>query len=198
MTGKGSTRTDAGVTRRSSRGRASAGSPPAWRTPTRARPLRWSGDRQVGDHVPADRGYHPDHGWAQVDGDGRRSGSPGTPRTLGDVLSVWLPAVGSPLVAGEPYGEVESIKTLSDLVAPLAGEVVEVDAGLAASAGAAGQSRALRARVACPGAGAGPPGALIDADAYRTLVGPRRDGWSDTVEVTPERPDGLTGPAPAG
>lgn len=130
----------------------------------------------AGDHVPADRGYHVEHGWAQVGGDSATVGITWYAQDqLGDVLSVWAPDVGAVLVAGEPYGEVESIKSLSDLVAPVSGEVTEVNPGLSSAADLVnrdpfGAGWIAKVRLT------GPTGALLDAAAYRALVDPEATG----------------------
>lgn len=81
---------------------------------------------------PADVRYTDQHEWARLDGDQVTVGitSYATDQ-LGDVVFVELPAVGRKVEAGKPFGVVEAVKTVSDLYAPVAGEVVEVNAALA-------------------------------------------------------------------
>jgi glycine cleavage system H protein len=83
-------------------------------------------------NVPEDRRYTKDHEWALVE-DGRvRIGITDYAQdALGDVVFVQLPDVGAVLEAGGPCSEVESTKSVSDVYAPIAGRVVEVNAELA-------------------------------------------------------------------
>jgi glycine cleavage system H protein len=80
---------------------------------------------------PQDLRYSKDHEWIRVDGE---RGSVGitdyAQKQLGDVVFVELPAVGRALKAGESFGTVESVKAVSELYSPVAGEVVEVNAAL--------------------------------------------------------------------
>lgn len=81
---------------------------------------------------PEDVRYTAEHEWARLDNGVVTVGitSYATDQ-LGDVVFVELPEVGKHLEAMKPFGVVEAVKTVSDLYAPLAGEVVEVNAALA-------------------------------------------------------------------
>jgi len=82
--------------------------------------------------VPQDRRYTKDHEWALPDGDRVRIGiTHYAQEALGDVVFVQLPDVGAVVTAGGTCGEVESTKSVSDVYAPVAGTVVEVNAELA-------------------------------------------------------------------
>jgi glycine cleavage system H protein len=82
--------------------------------------------------VPADLGYTKDHEWVRVEGDHATVGvTDFAAQQLGDVVFVDLPAVGRSLEQFATFGVVESVKAVSDLFAPVAGEVVEVNAALA-------------------------------------------------------------------
>jgi glycine cleavage system H protein len=90
---------------------------------------------------------------------------------LGDVVFVELPTVGRKLAAGEAAAVVESVKTASDIYAPVAGEVIETNAALldapeAINTGAYGDGWLFRLRVADAGAWA----ALLDAAGYRAVA----------------------------
>jgi glycine cleavage system H protein len=90
---------------------------------------------------------------------------------LGDVVFVELPAVGRKVAAGEAAAVVESVKTASDIYAPIAGEVIEtngalLDAPEAINASAYGDGWLFRLRVADAGAWA----TLLDAAGYRTVA----------------------------
>jgi glycine cleavage system H protein len=81
---------------------------------------------------PQDRRYTREHEWVQVEGDRARVGiTDYAQKQLGDVVYVELPEVGRALQAQEAFGTVESVKAVSELFAPLGGEVVEVNAALA-------------------------------------------------------------------
>ena len=80
------------------------------------------------ESYPDDRLYHPAHDWAQIEGDQATFGITWHAQDqLGDVVFFNPPEVGDTITAGGSYGEVESVKAVSDLVAPLDGEVVEVN-----------------------------------------------------------------------
>jgi glycine cleavage system H protein len=81
--------------------------------------------------VPAQLHYTPEHEWVSVDGDTATVGiTDYAAQQLGDVVYVSLPAVGASVTAGEPCGEVESVKSVSDLYSPVDGEVTEVNEDL--------------------------------------------------------------------
>lgn len=76
--------------------------------------------------VPDDRQYTREHEWARSDGDKLVVGITDYAQDqLGDVVFVQLPDVGSEVKAGEPLGEVESTKSVSDVYSPAGGKVVE-------------------------------------------------------------------------
>jgi glycine cleavage system H protein len=78
--------------------------------------------------VPDDRRYLESHEWAATDGDTAQIGvSDFAQDELGDVVFVELPAVGDTVTAGDSFGVVESIKAVSDLYAPVSGEVAAVN-----------------------------------------------------------------------
>ena len=90
---------------------------------------------------PADVRYTPEHEWARREGDHIAVGITSyATEQLGDVVFVELPAVGKQLDAMKPFGVVEAVKTVSDLFAPLAGEVVAVNEALAANPALVNQS----------------------------------------------------------
>jgi glycine cleavage system H protein len=81
---------------------------------------------------PDDLRYHPDHDWARVDDDVATFGITWFAQdALGEVVFFDPPEVGSSVTAGEYYAEVESVKAVSDVIAPLSGEIVEVNTALA-------------------------------------------------------------------
>jgi glycine cleavage system H protein len=90
---------------------------------------------------PDDLRYTAEHEWARIDGDVVTVGitSYATDQ-LGDVVFVELPDVGRKLEAMKPFGVVEAVKTVSDLYAPVGGEVVEVNGALADNPAVVNQS----------------------------------------------------------
>ena len=122
--------------------------------------------------VPADLRYTKEHEWVRVEGDEAIVGiTQYAADQLGDIVFVELPQVGRVLGQHETFGVVESVKAVSDLFAPIAGEVV---AGNAALEGAPellntdpyGEGWMLRVRLADPAQ----VGELLDAGAYEQLV----------------------------
>ena len=84
--------------------------------------------------VPTDLQYTRDHEWVRLDGDVATVGiTQYAADQLGDIVFVELPDVGRDLDAAKAFGVVESVKAVSDLYAPVAGEVVETNDGLAGS-----------------------------------------------------------------
>jgi len=81
--------------------------------------------------IPADLHYTPEHEWISVEGSVATVGiTEYAAQQLGDVVYVSLPSVGSAVTGGEPCGEVESVKSVSDLYSPVDGEVTEVNTEL--------------------------------------------------------------------
>jgi glycine cleavage system H protein len=82
--------------------------------------------------VPAELKYTREHEWARIEGDRARIGITAfAQEQLGDVVFVELPKVGARLTARQTFGVVESVKAVSDLFAPVSGQVVEANAALA-------------------------------------------------------------------
>jgi glycine cleavage system H protein len=80
---------------------------------------------------PSDRVYSKEHEWVIVDGDVATIGiSHFAQDQLGEVVYVDLPAEGDALTAGDSFGEIESVKSVSELFAPISGEIVEVNSAL--------------------------------------------------------------------
>jgi len=80
---------------------------------------------------PDDLLYHAEHDWVRLEGETATFGITWFAQdALGEVVFFDPPDVGSTVTAGEPYAEVESVKAVSDVIAPLSGEIVEVNAAL--------------------------------------------------------------------
>jgi len=77
---------------------------------------------------PEDLLYHPEHDWARIDGDEAVLGVTWFAQdALGELVHYEPPAVGATISKDASYGEVESVKAVSDLISPLSGEVLEVN-----------------------------------------------------------------------
>jgi glycine cleavage system H protein len=122
--------------------------------------------------VPGDLRYTKDHEWVRIDGDHATVGvTDFAAQQLGDVVFVDLPAVGRAVEQFATFGVVESVKAVSDLFAPLGGEVVEVNSGLAdhpelVNSDPFGEGWLIRLRVADPAQA----GELLDPAGYERLV----------------------------
>jgi len=122
--------------------------------------------------VPADLRYTKDHEWVRIDGDTATIGVTEFAATqLGDVVFVDLPAAGKSVEQFATFGVVESVKAVSDLYAPLSGEVVEVNGNLAGNpelvnSDPFGDGWMIRVRIGDAGQVAG----LLDAGAYERLT----------------------------
>jgi len=81
--------------------------------------------------IPADLKYTKEHEWVRIDGDTATLGiSDHAQEALGDIVFVELPEIGRTIDAGEAYAVVESVKAVSDVYAPVSGEVIEVNEAL--------------------------------------------------------------------
>jgi len=83
-------------------------------------------------NYPAELKYSKSHEWVKMEGDVAVIGiSDFAQDALGDVVFVNLPSVGDAVTAGAAFGDVESVKAVSDLVSPVSGKIVEVNEALA-------------------------------------------------------------------
>ncbi|MFS0822114.1 glycine cleavage system protein GcvH [Bacillus sp. 1P02SD] len=81
--------------------------------------------------TPKDLRYSEEHEWVKVEGEKVRIGITDFAQSeLGDIVFVELPEVGDEIQADEPFGSVESVKTVSELYAPISGKVVEINEDL--------------------------------------------------------------------
>ena len=117
---------------------------------------------------PDDLLYHAEHDWARIDDGVATFGITWFAQdALGEVVFFDPPEVGSSVKAGEFYAEVESVKAVSEVIAPLSGEIVEVNAALADTPEAInedpyGDGWMVRVKLSDPGEAEG----LMDRDAY--------------------------------
>ena len=121
---------------------------------------------------PEDLLYHPEHDWARIDGDTGTFGITWYAQdALGEVVFFDPPAVGSTVTKDAPYAEVESVKAVSDVFAPLSGEIVEVNGALGDSPEKInedpyGEGWLVKVRLSEPGE----VDVLLDVNAYRDLL----------------------------
>ena len=121
---------------------------------------------------PSDLKYTKDHEWIRIDGDTAEVGiTDFAQRQLGDVVFVELPAIGRVVKAGEPFGSIESVKAVSELFAPMSGEVIAVNEALETKPEAVNADPhatwLIKVRIADPSEA----GALLDAGPYEGLLG---------------------------
>jgi len=123
-------------------------------------------------NYPDDLQYIEEHDWARVEGDTATFGITWYAQdTLGEVVYFSPTAVGETVSKGGEYGELESTKALSALIAPLSGEVIEVNEGLQGSESTVnddpyGAGWLVKVRLSDPSEAE----SLLDADAYRRHV----------------------------
>ncbi len=124
------------------------------------------------ESYPDDLLYHPEHDWARIDGDEALLGVTWfAVDALGELVHYEAPAVGDQVTKDSSYGEVESVKAVSDLISPLSGEVLEVNPIVVGSpetvnADPYGDGWLVRIRLADPGE----TSALLAAAAYRDVI----------------------------
>jgi len=121
---------------------------------------------------PDDLKYHAEHDWARIDGDEAVLGITWYAQdALGELVHYEPPAEGDTIAKDSSYGEVESVKAVSDLIAPLSGEVVEVNAKVVdepetVNADPYGDGWLIRIRLSDPAE----TDTLLDVDAYKQVV----------------------------
>jgi glycine cleavage system H protein len=121
---------------------------------------------------PDDLLYHPEHDWVRIDGDTATFGITWFAQdALGEVVFFDPPEVGSTVTKDESYAEVESVKAVSDVIAPLSGEIVEVNTALGDHSEAInddpyGEGWMVRVRLSDPSE----KDALMDAKTYEASL----------------------------
>jgi glycine cleavage system H protein len=124
------------------------------------------------ESYPEDLKYHPEHDWARIDGDEATFGVTWYAQdALGEVVFFDPPEVGSQLTKDQVYAEVESVKAVSDVFAPLSGEIAAVNEGLAdnperINQDPYGEGWMVKVKLSDPGE----VDALLDVGAYRDLL----------------------------
>jgi glycine cleavage system H protein len=124
------------------------------------------------ESYPDDLKYHPEHDWARIDGDEATLGVTWFAQdALGELVHYEAPSEGATVTKDSSYGEVESVKAVSDLISPLSGEVVAVnekvvDAPETVNDDPYGEGWLIRIRLTDPSEA----DALLDVAAYRELI----------------------------
>ena len=124
------------------------------------------------ESYPDDLLYHPEHDWARIDGDEAVLGITWfAVDALGELVHYEPPAVGAQVAKDSSYGEVESVKAVSDLISPLSGEVLEVnqavvDAPETVNEDPYGSGWLIRIRLSDPNEAS----ALLDLAGYRDVL----------------------------
>jgi len=121
---------------------------------------------------PSDLKYTKDHEWIRIVGDTAEIGiTDYAQQQLGDVVFVELPEVGRTLGAGDPFGSIESVKAVSELFAPMSGDVVEVNPVLRDHPDSVNKEPhstwIVKVRLSNPSEA----GSLLDTEAYERLIG---------------------------
>ena len=122
---------------------------------------------------PDDLLYHAEHDWAKIDDDVATFGVTWYAQdSLGEIVFFDPPEVGTTVTKDEPYAEVESVKAVSDVYAPLSGEIVEVNTALGDAPEAInddpyGEGWMVRVRLSDPSEA----DSLMDANAYKESLG---------------------------
>lgn len=124
------------------------------------------------ENYPDDLIYHPEHDWAKIDGDVATFGITWFAQdALGEVVFFEPPAIGTTVTKDASYAEIESVKAVSEVVAPLSGEIVEVNDALEAAPETInddpyGAGWMVKIKLSDPGEVA----ALLDPAAYKALL----------------------------
>jgi glycine cleavage system H protein len=124
------------------------------------------------ESYPDELKYHKEHDWARVDGDEAALGITWFAQdALGELVHYEPPNEGDTISKDAPYGEVESVKAVSDVVAPLSGEVLEVNQKIVdepetVNSDPYGEGWLVRIRLSDPSE----VGSLLDAEAYKQVV----------------------------
>jgi glycine cleavage system H protein len=124
------------------------------------------------ESYPDDLRYHPEHDWARIEGDTATLGITWYAQdALGEIVHFEPPEEGSSVARGESYGEVESVKAVSEVIAPLSGEVVDVNAKVVSEPETInddpyGEGWLVRIRLSDDSE----VGELLDVESYRGLL----------------------------
>lgn len=124
-------------------------------------------------NIPSELKYSADHEWVKLEGGVAVIGiTDYAQKELGDIVFVDVTCEGETLACGETFGTIEAVKTVSDLMLPMSGEVIEFNSSLESEAAAInsdpyGTGWIVKVKVSNPSELSG----LMDAAAYQTLIG---------------------------
>jgi glycine cleavage system H protein len=124
------------------------------------------------ESYPDELKYHREHDWARIDGDEAVLGITWFAQdALGELVHYEAPQEGATVTRDSPYGEVESVKAVSDVIAPLSGEVLEVNSKVVGAPETVnddpyGEGWLVRIRLSDPAE----VDSLLDAEAYKQVV----------------------------
>ena len=124
------------------------------------------------ESYPNDLRYHPEHDWARIDGDEATFGITWFAQdALGELVHYEAPEAGTTVAKDRTYAEVESVKAVSDVIAPLSGEIIEVNGAVADAPETVnedpyGEGWLVRIRLSDPSE----LDSLLDAAAYRAQL----------------------------
>jgi glycine cleavage system H protein len=124
------------------------------------------------ESYPDDLRYHREHDWARIDGDEATFGITWFAQdALGELVHVEAPENGATVSRDQAYAEVESVKAVSDVIAPLSGEILEVNSAVVEAPETVngdpyGEGWLVRVRLSDPGE----VDSLLDAEAYRQFL----------------------------
>jgi glycine cleavage system H protein len=120
---------------------------------------------------PADRKYTKDHEWIRISGDTAEIGiTDFAQQQLGDVVFVDLPEPGKTITAGDSFGSIESVKAVSELYAPMSGEVIEVNSTLKDRPEAVNKDPHATWMIKVRLTKAGDTGSLLESAQYQDLT----------------------------
>ena len=126
------------------------------------------------EDYPADLRYHREHDWARVENGEATLGITWYAQdSLGELVHFEPPQEGQQVSVDQSYGEVESVKAVSDVISPLSGEVLEVNSKVVdepETVNADPYGEGWLVEISVQGEGGDPIGQLLDADAYQALV----------------------------
>ena len=124
-------------------------------------------------NIPSNLKYTTDHEWISVDGETATIGiTDYAQKELGDIVFVDVTSEGETLAAGDVFGSIEAVKTVSDLLLPLSGEVIEFNSDLETDAAVInsdpyGKGWIIKVKMSNPSE----LSALLDAEAYKAHIG---------------------------
>jgi glycine cleavage system H protein len=121
---------------------------------------------------PDDRKYTKDHEWIRISGDAAEIGiTDFAQQQLGDVVYVELPEVGIQVAAGQPFGSIESVKAVSELFAPVSGQVIEVNGDLKQHPEVVNSNPHATWMIKVRPSNSGDTAGLLDSSEYQKLLG---------------------------